>query len=184
MDLLNPDFITQPSRLTTKGVIFAPVGQHFQILEVDDAEFFAGDLFRRTFAANPPTFPRHFVCLYRADEGTLRTAGYVHFSAFESMHLVGGLVSDRSLYSVIPAAHRSELPNGSIAEYLMAGGIKRLIGSNGVFAIIGDARSVEVNRNVGYVPTHITNLYAFWNRDFSEDIKRAAAERVMKIAPF
>jgi hypothetical protein len=158
--------------------------QHFQILEVDDAEFLAGELFRRVFGADPPNYPRHFVCLHRADDGALRTAGYVHFSAFESMHLVGGLVSDKSIYASMPPAHRAELPHGSIAEYLMAGGIERLVGSNGVFAIIGDARSVELNRNVGYVPTHLTNLYAYWKRDFPDEIKRAAAERVMKIAPF
>jgi hypothetical protein len=162
----------------------AAVTKHFFIVEVEDAEFLAGDLFRRVFGSDPPTYPRHFVCLHRADDGVMRTAGYVHFSAFESMHLVGGLVSEKSLYRIIPAAHRTELPHESIAEFLMGEGVARLIGSNGVFAIIGDARSVEVNRNVGYVPTHVPKLYALWKRDFPDDVKRAAAERVMRIAPF
>lgn len=158
---------------------------HFHIIEIDDAAFFAGDLFRRVFGADPPDYPRHFVCLYRADDGAIRTAGYVHFSSFESMHLVGGLVVEKSLYRMVPSAHLAELgPNRSIGEYLMAEGVARLAGSAAVFAIIGDARSVEVNRNVGYVPTHLPNLYAFWKRELPEEVKRAAAERVMRIAPF
>lgn len=158
--------------------------KRFRVLEIHDAEYFVGDLFRRVFHADPPNYPRHFVCLYRGDDGGIRTAGYAHFSAFESIHLLGGLVSDKSLYSVMPAHHRAELPHGSIAELLLSEALEMLKESSGVFAIIGDARSVEVNRNVGLIATHIPNLYVAWKREFPEEIQRAAAERVMRVAPF
>jgi hypothetical protein len=115
----------------------------------------------------------------------LRTAGYVHFSRFESVHLVGGLVIDKAIYPSIPAAHLAELgPRPSIGEFLMREGIAALGDSLAVFALIGDRRSIEVNLAVGYVPTHIDKLYAFWQQELPEDIKRLAAERVMKVAPF
>ena len=160
--------------------------RHFSILEVDDAdaEFYAGELFKRVFGSEIPTFPRHFVCMYRSDAGSFRTAGYVHFSPFESMHLAGGQAVDKNLYGLIPPEHLEELPNRSIGEFVMGEGIKRLAGSVAVWAYIGDARSVVVNRNVGYVPTHLEKIFAFWKRDFPEEVKRAAAERVMRVAPF
>ena len=158
--------------------------EHFSIIEVEDAAFYAGELFKRVFGGEIPDFPRHVVCLYRSDAGSFRTAGYVHFSPFESMHLAGGQVVDKSLYGLIPAEHLDELPNRSIGQFVMSEGIRRLADSAVVWAYIGDPRSVAVNRNVGYVPTHVEKLFAFWKRDFPEEIKRAAAERVMKVAPF
>lgn len=158
---------------------------HFELMETQDASFLAGPLFSRVFGQAVPDFPHHFVCLYRSDDEVVRTAGYVHFSAFESVHLAGGLVVDRSLYPRIPTQHLAELrPCLSIGEYVMAGGIRRLPPSAAVFAFIGDARSIEVNVRVGYRRTHVDNLYAFWRKDLPEDAKRAIAERVARVAPF
>ena len=162
-----------------------PMSTHFLILEPDDAAPYAGDLFRRVFGGEIPNYPRHFVCLYTPRPGEFRTAAYVHFSRFESAHLVGGLVAEKALYATLPAEHRAELgPRGSIGEFVMREGIARLGASTAVFALIGDARSVEVNRNVGYVATHIDKLYAYWQREFTPEVKHAFAERVMRIAPF
>ena len=161
------------------------MSEHFLVLDTLDAEFFAGPLFKRVFGAAVPAFPRHFVCLYRSDAGELRTAGYVHFSAFESVYLAGGLVVDKSLYATIPKAHLDEIRSDySIGGHVMAEGIRRLTDAAAVFAYIGDARSVEVNLAIGYVPTHIEKLYAWWKVEFPEEIRRAAAERVIRVAPF
>lgn len=161
------------------------MSEHFQLIEVADATFYAGALFHSVFGAGIPTYPRHFVALYQVRPGELRTAGYVHFSCFESVYLVGGLVVDKSLYPLIPPAHLAELgPRPSIGEYLMREGIAALGDSLAVFAFIGDRRSVEVNLNVGYVATHIDQLYAYWRRPLPEEVKRLAAERVFKLAPF
>jgi len=157
----------------------------FLVVETDHAEYLAGGLFRRVFGQDLPAHPRHFVSLYRTEEGTFRVAGYVHFSAFESVHLAGGLVVDRALYSEIPAAHLQELaPCRSIGEHLMKQGILALPDSAAVFAYIGDRRSIEVNERVGYVRTHLENLYAYWRRDLPPDVRRLIAERVMRVAPF
>lgn len=161
------------------------VPSHFLVTETPDAAFLAGPLFSRVFGQPIPDFPHHFVCLHRSDDARLRTAGYVHFSTFESVHLAGGLVVDRSLYAEIPGEHLEELrPCLSIGEHLMAAGIRGLPPSPAVFAFIGDRRSIEVNERVGYVRTHLDNLYAYWRKDLPDAVKRAIAERVMRVAPF
>ncbi len=158
---------------------------HFLVMETHDAQFLAGDLFRRVFGQPVPDYPSHFVCLYRAPDGILRTAGYVHFSAFESVHLVGGFVVDRELYGKVAPAELEELrPSLSIGEYLMREAIRALAPSNAVFAYMGDRRSIEVNERVGYARTHLQNLYAFWRTALPEDAKKAIAERVMRVTPF
>ena len=158
---------------------------HFRVIETEHAEFLAGELFRRVFGQDLPTHPRHFVSLYRAGEGIFRVAGYVHFSTFESVHLTGGLVVDRALYGDLPAAHLQQLaPCRSIGEHLMKQGILALPESPAVFAYIGDRRSIEVNERVGYVRTHLDNLYAYWRQEVPPDLRRLLAERVMRVAPF
>jgi hypothetical protein len=160
---------------------------YFRVIEVgtEQAEFLAGDLFRTVFAQPLPAHPRHFVSLYRVKNGAFRVAGYVHFSRFESVHLAGGLVVDRALYGEIPPEHLRELtPCRSIGEHLMKQGILSLPDSPAVFAFIGDPRSIDVNERVGYVRTHLQNLYAFWRRDVPPDLRRLIAERVMRVAPF
>ncbi len=159
--------------------------RHFLVTETHDAEYLAGDLFRRVFGQSIPDYPSHFVCLHRAGDGTLRTAGYVHFSAFESVHLVGGFVVDREIYRGAARADLEELhPSLSIGEHLMREAVGALPPSNAVFAFMGDRRSIEVNERVGYVRTHLPNLYAFWRRELAEDAKRAIAERVLRVTPF
>lgn len=159
--------------------------RHFLVTEAHDPAFLAGDLFRRVFGQPIPDYPSHFVCLHRADDGALSTAGYVHFSTFESVHLVGGFVVDRELYRRLPSGHLEELrPSLTIGEHLMREAIRALPPSNAVFAFMADRRSIEVNERVGYVPTHLPNLYAFWRRDLASDARRAIAERVLRVTPF
>lgn len=161
------------------------MSQHFSLVEVEDAEFYAGDLFRRVFGAPIPDYPRHLVCLYQSAPGVLRTAGYAHFSVFESFHLIGGLMVDKSLYPSIPKEHLAELQaDNSIAQFILREAIPLLGKATAIFAYTGDARSRELNFRVGYVATHLEKLYAYWQVDLPEAVKRAAAERVMKIAPF
>lgn len=162
-----------------------PAMTHFSIIEVPDASFLAGHLFKSTFGVDIPPYPRHFVALYAPEPGRVRVAGYVHFSAMEGVYLAGGLVADRSLYREIPREHLAGLgPRPSIGEFTMREGIARLGDCLGVFAYIGDARSIEVNRDVGYVPTHVQHLYACWRRELPEDVRHAIAGRVARLTPF
>src|SRR3954463_2347851 len=123
--------------------------QRFSMVEVPDARFLAGDLFRAVFGADIPEMPRHFVTLYQRQPGVFETAGYVHMSPFEGVYLTGGLLANKALYASIPREHLAELgPRPSIGEYTMREAIARLGDCYAVFAVISEARSIEVNRDV------------------------------------
>ena len=68
-----------------------PIRTFFTITEVDDAEFFAGALFRRKFHAPPPDFPRHLVAFYRSGDGGLHPAGFSHMRPFGDVYLEAGI---------------------------------------------------------------------------------------------
>ena len=160
------------------------MGAKFSIMELDDAGYLAGELFRRTFGSALPEYPRHFVTLYESSPGTYRTAGYVHFSPFEGVYLAGGLIADKAVYPSVAKGDLAELgPRPSIGEFTMREGIARLDGA-AVFAYIGDPRSVAVNLNVGYVATHVDNLFVFWKTNMPADIQRAVVDRVARLVPF
>ncbi len=56
----------------------------FQVVEVADADFLVGDLFRRRFGTDSfPRTPKHFVAFYRDASGGLLPLGYVHFEIWE-----------------------------------------------------------------------------------------------------
>ena len=155
------------------------------MIEVPDARYFAGELFRDAFKSELPDYPRHFVALYQPRPGEFRTAGYIHFSLFESVYLAGGLVIDKTLYPLLSKDDLAELgPRPSMGEYTMREGIARLTDSVAVFASIGIPRSVEVNLNVGYSRTHLGTLFAFWQRPVPPDIQRAITDRVARLLPF
>jgi hypothetical protein len=157
----------------------------FEVVEVKDAAPFVGYLFERVFAAKPPDFPRHFVCLLHEGDGRFRVAGYAHFSRFESVWLGGGLVVDKSIYASVTKEELAGCgPNGSIGEFTVAEGIRQLGDDDPVLAYIGDPRSIVVNLNAGYVETHIPKIYACWKRRFTPEVERAICERVNRIAPF
>jgi hypothetical protein len=157
----------------------------FTMLEVPDARFLAGDLFRSAYKSEIPGYPRHFVALCELRPGEFRTAGYIHFSAFESVYLAGGLVIDKTLYPQLTKEDLAQLgPRPSMGEYTMREGIAMLKDSVAVFASIGIPRSVELNINVGYSRTHLPTLFAFWQREVPPGDQRAITDRVARLLPF
>ena len=63
------------------------------VSEVDDARI-ARPIFRRKLGGDPPEVPHHVVSFYRAPDGALWPASYVHFRPFGDIYLVGGASTD------------------------------------------------------------------------------------------
>ena len=53
--------------------------------EVRDAAPYAGELFQRKFNSPIPTYPHHFIALYRAADGSLHVASYGHVFVHDGM---------------------------------------------------------------------------------------------------
>ena len=153
--------------------------------EVGDAEFYAGDLFRRRFRQAPPSLPRHFVAFYREARTRYRSIGYVHYSPFEDTFLCGGLVIDDRAYRRIPAPHRAIIKRaGGIAELMLRTTFARLAAAPAIWGYVGDKQAEEVDLRAGFRRTHHPHVMVVWNRDLPEVEKAARLERVIALGPF
>ena len=156
-----------------------------RVEEVSDAEFYAGDLFRRRFRANPPDFPKHYVAMYRQGRTQYLPVGYIHYSAFEDMFLCGGMVIDERLYRRIVAPHRKLIiESGGIAEVMLRETFARLAHAPAIWGYVGDKQAEAVDRSAGFRHTHHPHVMVVWNRELPEAEKTARLERVIALGPF
>jgi len=133
------------------------------IVEVDDADALAGELFFTTFGHPIPRFPRHFVALQRGG-GALRVAAYIHYTAWGcEAWLCGGLCVDRRAYSRAEPGDAAEWKRaGGIGEIVLRDTLSRLT-DRIVFGYCGDARQWQHDLNVGFVPAGPPHLLVIWN---------------------
>ena len=163
----------------------ALIDEIVSIDEVTDAESVAGDLFRRHFHAAPPNYGRHFVALYRAGRDGSQCIGYIHYSFFEDMYLIGGMVIDKGAYRRIPLLHRRVIRDaGGIAEKMLRDTMARCPGAPAFWGHVGDKLAYEVDYRVGFRPTGHPHVIVFWNREISEKEKIARTARVAALGPF
>ncbi|MGH8518935.1 MAG: hypothetical protein ACREUE_15905, partial [Panacagrimonas sp.] len=156
-----------------------------RVEEVTDAEFFAGDLFRRRFLNDPPNIPKHFVAFYRASRTSYLPVGYVHYTVFEDTYLCGGMVFDERLYRRIPAPHRQLIKAaGGIAEKMLRDTFAMLAHAPAIWGYVGDKQAEEVDTRVGFRRTSHRHVMVVWNRDLAEDEKQARLARVIALGPF
>ena len=155
-----------------------------RIVEIDDVEPYAGELFRYRFGSPPPDFPRHFVVRYTSGQREI-TVGYVHYTRFEDAYLGGGLCIDDRAYRRLSREHRDALrAAGGIAEQLLRHTLAELAHANAIFAYVGDIRSERVNFRVGFVRTGETHLIVYWPRPLADAQQRALIQKVAALGPF
>jgi hypothetical protein len=156
-----------------------------RVEETSDAEFYAGDLFRRRFRANPPDFPRHYVAFYRQGRTRYLPVGYIHYTAFEDTYLCGGMVIDDRRYRRIPAPHRKLIKTaGGIAEIMLRETFARLAAAPAIWGYVGDKQAEEVDVRVGFRRTRHPHVMVVWNRDLPEAERAARLDRVIALGPF
>ncbi len=64
------------------------------ITEVAAGNVLVDGLFRRTFGAHPPDYPRHILALYMKEALDVMPAGYMHLAPRGTIALVGGMCTD------------------------------------------------------------------------------------------
>lgn len=159
----------------------------FGVVEVAEADFLVGDLFRRRFATDSfPASPKHFVAFYRHEDGALLPLGYVHFEIWEGQAMGGGLVIDERAYRRVPAADREAIrARGGVAEAMLRQSFALLPADLvAIWAYIGDALSEKVNRRVGFVPTGERYVRVIWRNEPDEAGKAYWLQRVVEYGPF
>jgi hypothetical protein len=166
------------------SVIAPPSAEHRAnevviVREIDDPAI-AADLFRRKFAQEIPNFPKHFVAMIGE-----RCAGYVHYSAWQSDYLCGGLCIDDRVYRTLSANERTWIrERGGIAEIMMRAAHASLSDAPVIWGYIGDKQAEAVDRRVGFVPVAEPYLFAIWQAPMSDAEKATRVAEVVKLGPF
>lgn len=185
---LVPSSTPNPSAGTGSGelpVDATSVRDIIRVEETGDAEFYAGDLFRRRFGGDPPDYPRHYVAFYREGRARYLPVGYIHYSPFEDSYLCGGMVIDDRLYRRIAAPHRKLIREaGGIAEIMLRETFARLARAPAIWGYVGDKQAEEVDVRAGFRHTHHPHVMVVWNRDLPEAERAARLERVIALGPF
>ena len=154
-----------------------------EIVEIDDAESFAGDLFKRLFNASIPDFPRHYIATYLAD--TTMVAGYVHFTKAAEIYLCGGLCIDARLYRQMPATLRTRVgSDGGIAEVMLRECFSDLNDRDAIFGYCGDLKSMKVCLRAGFLPTQHPFLIVHWKKTLTVDRKNQLIAKAHAVGLF
>jgi len=161
------------------------LGDILKTIEVPEAEFYIGQLFRRKFGDPAPDFPRHFVAIYKAAPTEFWPVGYIHFSRFDDSFLGGGLVIDDRAYRRMPDARRKSIRDaGGIAEKMFREALAVLSEAPAVWVYVGDAKSERVSLRVGFRHADHPYLMVVWNKDVADDEKYRRLARVSALGPF
>lgn len=164
------------------------IHQDFSVAEVDDAEFFVGDLFRRRFFTDSfPATPRHFVAFARSDNGQMIPLGYVHYTMWENCALCGGLVIDDRQYRRLTKSIRSAIrEQGGIAELLLQASFKKLPNElTAIWGHVGNPQSEVVCKRAGFLRTTDPYVMVIWrDATLSEAEKTVWLNKVIEVGPF
>lgn len=156
-----------------------------RITEVDDWRI-PQPLFQRKFRADPPQVPHHIVSLYRAPDGALWPASYVHFRPFGDIYLVGGAATDGSVLARMCDAER-EAVKASGGLYLQA--LRWAFAHyadrcDAYFGYCGDRRAYEVDVAAGFVDTEHEFLIAHWHKPLHDTVRRALVAKAHALGAF
>lgn len=156
----------------------------FSVTEIDDVETHAGDLFRRSFRAEPPKTPRHYVARVDLD-GRQRTIGYVHHERLGDVYLCGGMCMDERTFRRLPGERRTALKEaGGVAEQMLRHTFADLAFAKAIFGYVGDRRAERVDLRAGFRHTGLPYLIVHWPRRLPPSEQRTLIERVAKLGPF
>jgi peptidoglycan/xylan/chitin deacetylase (PgdA/CDA1 family) len=163
--------------------------RHLRTWEVNDARVVAGELFRRCFAQDIPTYPRHFVLVYSPpsdeEDTTPKVVAYVHQLAHEEVYLTGGMCVDAAAYRRMPRwlfdAVRDE---GGLATIVTRESFAMLGDSPAAFGHVGEPRARAADLRTGFVDTEHEHLMVYWRKPLADSEKRRLIERIASIGPF
>jgi hypothetical protein len=175
----------RPQRAGAGGYALPPsLAGWFGVIEVDDVETHAGDLFRRAFRAEPPKTPRHYVARAEID-GKQRTIGYVHYERLDDVYLCGGMCMDERTFRRLPAERRSALKEaGGVTEQMLRYTFAELAAARAIFGYVGDRRAERVDLRAGFEHTGLPHLIVHWPRPLRSQEREALVERIAGLGPF
>ncbi len=159
--------------------------EQIKLLEVDDAEPLAGELFQRSFKAQIPDFPKHFVLQADNQHGQNLTLGYVHFTQYHNIYLGGGMCVNSRALRQIPQQLRAQLNAcGGVAFYMLSEAVKTLQDCDAVFGYVGHKGAYHIDLAVGFEQTSYKHLIVYWKSVLSQAEQQKIIQTAHEVGPF
>lgn len=156
-----------------------------KLIEVDDAEPLAGELFQRSFNARIPDFPKHFVLQVDSQKGQTSTLGYVHFTPHHNIYLGGGMCVNSRALRKIPQPLRAQLnASGGVAFYMLSEAVKKLQDCDAVFGYVGHKGAYQIDLAVGFEQTSYKHLIVYWKSVLSQAEQQKIIQTAHQVGPF
>ncbi|MCV6627257.1 MAG: polysaccharide deacetylase family protein [Cellvibrionaceae bacterium] len=160
----------------------------FGVVEVDQAEFLAGDLFRRRFNTDSfPETPHHYIAFVKLACGNLVRVGYIHQTAWNGCFLTGGLVSENQPATPIPKAIKALIwEHGGVAKLLMSYAVNSVpADTKAVWAYSGHPSTLKMCDELGLLPTSAPHVRMKWLDTSADEQERARyLAQVVALGPF
>ncbi|NLD15350.1 MAG: hypothetical protein GX665_09735 [Gammaproteobacteria bacterium] len=179
--------VLQPAVQTETADPQRSLDEIFSVVEVSNAEFFVGALFRRRFGCDSfPETPRHFVAFFRQRDGSQLALGYVHFEMWQQQALCGGLVIDERAWRHLPTAERALLrQQGGVAELMLRASFDMLPQNlMAIWGYVGDKQAEKVDLRVGFRHTGADKIMVIWRNDPGEQEKQRWLQKIIDLGPF
>lgn len=163
-----------------------PLADWLRVVEATNAEAadMAGKLFQTKFGHPIPDYPRHFVLQYAPTASAIFAVGYVHYLAFESSWLCGGMCVDSAAMRKMPREHLTALRAvGGLAEFMLRESFQQIGPCPAIFGHVGEPAARIVDLRAGFVDTEVPRLMVVW-RDALEHEKADLVRRVAAFGAF
>lgn len=156
-----------------------------KLIEVENAEPLAGELFKRSFNDTIPNFPKHFVLLADNNLGQTLTLSYVHFTQHQNMYLGGGMCVNTRALRHIPKHLRDELnQHGGVAFYMLSESVKLLNDCDAVFGYVGHKGAYKIDLAVGFEQTEHKHLIVYWKKPLNSTERENTIQQAYEFGPF
>lgn len=156
-----------------------------KLLEVEDPKPLAGSLFQKSFSAEIPDFPKHFVLVASKDQSSRLTLGYVHFIEHKNIYLGGGMCVDTQALRNVPKHLRKKLnEHGGVAYYMLSNAVKKLHDCDAIFGYVGHHGAYKIDLAVGFEQTKHQHLIVFWKKQLDQVEQQNIIQTAYEFGPF
>ena len=165
---------------------YQKIGDVVLITPVTNSPFFVSNLFNEKFADHAPEYGEGVVCFYRLNWKRFIPLCYTNFLTYEEVILVGGAMTDGSVFRLMPKSTRDTLKRSGGVYYQVLLFAFEAFKDEGeaFFGYAGDKRAYEIDIRAGFIPTPHEHLIVNFHKPISEGRKIELIEKIHKLGPF
>lgn len=163
-----------------------PLQGWITVTEVEDGEFFAGELFRQKYGHSAPDFGRHIVGFYKDPAGGYNALSYLHFWQQGRIGLIGGGCTDGRVMRSMPQlkSQQINLAGGMLRQTLLFAFTRFDKDIDAFFGHAGDTRAREVDLAAGFCETSDEHLLVKATNALTTEQEKALFEQAMALGRF